>query len=70
MALAAGVFLYFGAPFIIMVLGGAEYVLAALPLKILSLAACVTILSGYFVAIALAGGKEKMCIRDRYDNEV
>ena len=59
MALAAGVFLYFGAPFIIMVLGGAEYVLAALPLKILSLAACVTILSGYFVAIALAGGKEK-----------
>lgn len=59
LAAGAGIFLFFGAPFIVSVLGGHEYASSVLPLKILAAAAAITILSGYFVAIALAGGKEK-----------
>ncbi len=59
MAVGAAMFLYFGAPYFVMLLGGAEYALSVNPIRILALAAGVTIISGYFGAIALAGGKEK-----------
>lgn len=59
MALGAAMFLYFGAPYFVMLLGGAAYSLSVVPIQILAVAASVTILSGYFGALALAGGKEK-----------
>lgn len=59
LAIGAALFLYVGAPYFVMLLGGAQYISSVLPIKILALAAAVTILSGYFGALALAGGKEK-----------
>lgn len=58
-ALASGLFLYFGAPYFVMLLGGSQYTLSVVPIKILACAAGITIMSGYFGALALAGGKEK-----------
>lgn len=59
LAIGAALFLYVGAPYFVLLLGGAQYAFSVIPIKILALAAGITILSGYFGALALAGGKEK-----------
>ncbi len=58
-ALCAFVGLYILAPLYIQIIGGSEYMSALAPLRILALAAAVTVLSGYYASSLLADHKEK-----------
>jgi O-antigen/teichoic acid export membrane protein len=54
--------LFFFAPLLIQILGGEKYILATTSLKILSIAAGLSIVSGFFSAIALSAHKQKQLL--------
>lgn len=61
-ALCVFVGLYLCAPLYIYIIGGSEYQAALIPLQILSVAAAITIMSGYYASSLLAYHQEKSIV--------
>jgi O-antigen/teichoic acid export membrane protein len=66
LGICATLFLWILAEPLIILLGGSEFVNAIPALQILSLAAGVSIIGGFFVSVALAGKKKFICSSIRY----
>lgn len=62
-SLVVGITLFAGSPLIIRMLGGTAYTHSIIPLRILSLAAFLTILAGFFMSVALSKHKEVQLLK-------
>ncbi|MDP3987950.1 MAG: flippase [Candidatus Levybacteria bacterium] len=63
LSIATTLFLFFFAKPLVLILGGPDFVKSVFPLQILSFAAGVSILSGFFLSVAIAGHKEIMLLK-------
>ena len=59
LGIAASLMMYFSAEHIILLLGGVRYLDAVEPVRILSIVSGVSIIAGYYLNIAFAGGRQK-----------